>query len=162
MRATLQRFARTSVKSLGANCLILTQAEVMTHDKPTLQTDAELLDILDELKAREPIFHHPELGTDRATLEAMTDPDFWEVGASGRRYSREYCIDTVVKRYEGDYEDDWETRDFHLRQLASDCYLLTYTLIENELRVTRRSTIWRRTEDRWTIVYHQGTIVEDA
>ena len=134
----------------------------MTHNEPTLRTDPALLDILDELKAREPIFHRPELGTDRETFEMMTDPGFWEVGASGRRYSREFCIDNTVKRYAGDYEDDWETRDFHLRQLAGDCYLLTYTLIENGLRVTRRSTIWRRTEGRWTIVYHQGTIVEDA
>jgi hypothetical protein len=30
----------------------------------------------------------------------MTDAAFWEVGASGRRYSREYVITEVLKRYE--------------------------------------------------------------
>src|SRR5665213_635146 len=53
-------------------------------------TSPELLAVLEELKLREPIFHHPEFGTTRQDYEAMTDPQFWEVGASGRRYSREF------------------------------------------------------------------------
>lgn len=45
-------------------------------------------------------------------------------------------------------------------EIAADNYLLTYTLFQGE-RVTRRSTIWRRTGEGWKIMYHQGTIVED-
>ena len=136
----------------------------MDHEEPTLQTDDDVQEVLEELKAREPIFSRPAHGTDRETFEQMTDPDFWEVGASGRRYSREFVLDNVVERHAGEYyEEDyeWETRDFHCRRLAGECYLLTYTLIDHDSRVTRRSTIWRRTDDQWTIVYHQGTIVED-
>jgi hypothetical protein len=135
----------------------------MNHQEPTLQTDDALVDILEELKAREPIFHHPEFGTDREDFEAMTDPEFWEVGASGRRYSREFCIETNLERYaSGGYEDDWETRDFHCRQLGEDTYLLTYTLVEEGTRVTHRSSIWRRDEGQWVVVYHQGTLVQEA
>lgn len=130
--------------------------------EPTLRTDPELLPILEELKAREPIFHHPEFGIDRPSLESMTDVEFWEVGASGRRYSREHCIDLVVRRYSEDYEDDWETQDFYCMRLSKDCYLLTYTLIEERSRVTRRSTIWRQENGQWVMVYHQGTIVQGA
>jgi hypothetical protein len=46
--------------------------------------------------------------------------------------------------------------------LAEDVYLLIYTLLQDRERVTRRATIWRRTADGWKIVYHQGTIVQDA
>ena len=53
-------------------------------------TAPEHLEILTELIQYEPIFHHPEFGTTRQDFENMTDPGFWEVGASGRRYSREY------------------------------------------------------------------------
>ena len=60
--------------------------------EPTLSTAPDLVPILNELMRREPIFHHPEFGTSKADFEAMTDPEFWEVGASGRRYSRTYCI----------------------------------------------------------------------
>lgn len=128
--------------------------------EPNLVTDPRLLDILNELIQREPIFHRPELGTTRADFEAMTAATFWEVGASGRRYSREYVLEELEKRYASPTVDVWETRDFHCLEIAADNYLLTYTLIQGK-RVTRRSTIWRRTVQGWQIVYHQGTVVED-
>ncbi len=56
-------------------------------------------------------------------------------------------------------EDPWETSDFRCQELAAGLYLLTYTLRQGE-RVTRRTTIWRRSEDDWKIVFHQGALVE--
>jgi hypothetical protein len=38
-------------------------------------TDPKLLDVLAELRQREPIFHRPEFGTTRAELETMVDGD---------------------------------------------------------------------------------------
>jgi hypothetical protein len=128
--------------------------------EPALVTDLDLQAVLDELRQREPIFHRPEFGTTRSDFESMTDPAFWEVGASGRRYSREYVLATLEKRSASPAEDLWETRDFHCREIAPDNYLLTYTLLQGE-RVTRRSTIWRRTAQGWKILYHQGTVVEE-
>jgi hypothetical protein len=91
----------------------------------------------------------------------MTDEAFWEVGASGRRYSRDFVIETLIDRYSRPYVDDCVTSDFCCQQLATNLCLLTYTLAQGE-RVTRRSTIWRRDPGVWKIVYHQGTVVEDA
>lgn len=132
--------------------------------EPNLVTDPALVSILEELKRREPIFHQPEFGRTRADLEAMTDPRFWEVGASGRRYSREFCIATVVERHSRSQPDvrEWEAVDFHCTRISADSYLLTYTLIEEGARTTRRSTIWQSAADGWRILYHQGTVVEDA
>jgi hypothetical protein len=127
--------------------------------EPQRKTEARLLPVLEELARREPIFHRPELGVTREAFEAMTDESFWEVGASGRRYSREYAIDTLLARYASPHEDQWETRDFFCQELAPELYLLTYTLAQGD-RVTRRSTIWRRTAIGWRIVFHQGTMVE--
>ena len=89
----------------------------------------------------------------------MTDQEFWEVGASGRRYSRAYVLGTLEERYAEPIEDQWETRDFFCQEIAPNNYLLTYTLLQGT-RVTRRATLWRRTAEGWRIVYHQGTIVE--
>ncbi|GLQ99662.1 nuclear transport factor 2 family protein [Dyella mobilis] len=116
--------------------------------------------VLDELKRREPIFHRPEFGTTRADFEAMTEADFWEVGASGRRYSRSYVLDVLEERSRHPVEDTWETSDFHCREIAADNYLLTYVLRQGE-RITRRATLWRRTAQGWKIVYHQGTVVAE-
>jgi hypothetical protein len=122
-------------------------------------TSPELLAVLEELKLLEPIFHHPEFGTRRRDYENMTDPEFWEVGASGRRYSREFVLDTLENRAPNPEEAAWQTHDFQCREIAADNYLITYTLHQG-LRVTRRSTLWRRTSQGWKILYHQGTVVE--
>jgi hypothetical protein len=131
-----------------------------THAEPVLTTDPELVGVLDELIKREPIFHRPEFGTTRADFENMVVADFWEVGASGRKYSRTYVLDGLERRHSVPHEDIWESKDFHCRQLGHNFYLLTYTLIQARTRTTRRSTIWERTGVGWKIVYHQGTVVE--
>jgi hypothetical protein len=91
----------------------------------------------------------------------MTDPEFWEIGASGRRYSRKYVLETLEARQDDPVDDDaWETTDFHCRELARDLYLLTYTLLQGERR-TRRASIWRRSPAGWVVVFHQGTVVQE-
>ena len=131
----------------------------MADSGPSLETDPNLLGILAELVSREPIFHRPEFGTGRADFEMMVAADFWEVGASGRRYSREVVLAELEKRHAVPHEDIWETKDFRCRKLAPDVYLLTYTLIQDHERVSRRSTIWERSAAGWKIIYHQGTLV---
>jgi hypothetical protein len=128
--------------------------------EPSRITDPALAGILNELVSREPIFHREEFGTTRADFENMTLVDFWEVGASGTRYSREYVLAELERRLQEPSQDIWETSDFHCRRLAADVYLLTYTLLQDRVRKTRRSTIWQQTESGWKIVFHQGTIVQ--
>ena len=127
--------------------------------EPTLTTAAHLRAVLEELKEHEPIFHRPELGTSRRDFENMTDASFWEVGASGRRYSREYILDTLEARSLQRESDIWKTQGFHCLEIAAENYLVTYTLHQGD-RVTRRATLWRRAGAGWKILYHQGTVVE--
>lgn len=132
--------------------------------KPWLATEPRLREILEELRGREPIFHRPELGTARADFAGMTDPAFWEVGASGRRYSREHVLDVLEDRNQVAshlaLEDTWDAVDFACRELGPQTYLLTYTLVQGQ-RKTRRATVWRREGTDWKILFHQGTLVED-
>jgi hypothetical protein len=129
--------------------------------EPVLVTDPALIEVLDELRAREPLFHRLELGSTRAHFEAMTTEDFCEVGASGRAYSREYVLDILDQRYQRNDADEWETSDFYCRRISLDVYLLTYTLSQGE-RVTRRTTLWEHTTGQWKVLYHQGTVVADT
>jgi len=128
--------------------------------EPDLIKQQRHAEVLRQLMRREPIFHRPEFGTTRADFENMTDPAFCEVGASGRRYSREYVLDILEQRHARPIEDEMlKASDFHCLEIAPDNYLLTYTLLQGE-RLTRRSTIWRRQGPAWKIVYHQGTVVQ--
>ena len=129
--------------------------------EPKLTTEPHLLNILEELKNLEPIFHRSESGTTRKDFEEMIETSFWEIGASGRRYSREYVLDVLEERMKNKKEDNWKTEDFHCLEIAPDNYLLTYKLFQDE-RVTRRATLWRKCGEGWKIVYHQGTIVEES
>ena len=130
--------------------------------EPSLKTPTYLMPVLDELRRREPIFHHAEVGARREFFDKMMAPEFWEVGASGRRYDRDYTLDTLVERYSVAHDDDWVAEGFHCLEIAPDNYLVTYTLLQDGKRKSRRSTIWRRTADGWKIVFHQGTLVEKS
>lgn len=127
--------------------------------EPDRTTPPQLAGVLRELMEREPIFHRPELGTTRADFERMTRSDFWETGASGRRYSRAFVLDELERRFSRPHTDIWEASDFCCHELAPALYLLTYTLVQDHVRRTRRATIWQQVEEGWKIVYHQGTIV---
>ncbi len=130
--------------------------------EPDRRTDPALKKVLDQLSKLEPIFHWPEAGTSRGALERMTVEDFWETGASGRRYSRAFVMDELERRMVKPQPDIWETSDFHCRRLAADVYLLTYTLVQDRVRRTRRATIWEKTSEGWKVVYHQGTVVQEG
>lgn len=118
-----------------------------------------LAGVLEELRPREPIFHTAAFGSTRAEWERSTAPDYWEVGASGRRYSRAFILDHLQENPPVDaISAGWMCSDFGLRQLGPQVYWLTYTLRQDE-RITRRSTVWEKNTDGWRILFHQGTIV---
>lgn len=125
------------------------------------KSEASRSKILEELKSREPIFHHPEkFGKTKQDIENQMCDEFWEVGASGNVYTKQDVLDTLLVRYNDlNYQDIWEAKDFELTKITADNYLLTYVLIQDKTRVTRRSTLWRRVNGSWKILYHQGTVI---
>ena len=131
----------------------------MANKSVFTRVDSGLQHVLDELRSREPIFHTERFGRSLEEFERSTAPDFWEVGASGRRYSREFILG--MRSREALVDSDiagWKATGFGLRQVGPDCFLLTYTL-DQQRRITRRATIWERSGEVWRIVYHQGTVV---
>ncbi len=135
----------------------------MNADKePTLDTAQELADTLAELLRLEPIFHWPPSQMTQENLEMMTADDFWEVGASGNRYSRAFCLKVLEERRTSPESAVWKITDAWCRKLADDVYLLTYTLLQHNARLTRRATLWQKAATGWKIVYHQGTVVAES
>jgi hypothetical protein len=120
--------------------------------------DHDLVAVTSELQAREPLFHRTERGTSRADFEAMTTEDFWEVGASGARYDREFVWSTLETRYAVAAPEEWSTDDFACRPLSADTYLVTYRLRQHD-RTSRRATTWQLVNGDWRALYHQGTEV---
>jgi hypothetical protein len=130
----------------------------MTHGERFAHVDPDLLPVFEELRRREPIFHTRDFGSTRADFEKTMAPDYWEVGASGRRYSREFALRTLDENPPVDAAAaGWRSWDHGLRRLGPGTYLFTYTLLQVD-RLTRRATIWQKTSEGWRILYHQGTL----
>ncbi len=125
---------------------------------PTLLLDGKLQPILSLLKTLEPLIYAANAGKTRDYFEALLAENFWEVGASGLRYSREYVLDELEKRLQHPRDEAWHTSEYHLQQLSENDFLLTYTL-HQPTRVSQRASIWRKKDERWLLVYHQGTVV---
>ncbi|HEU4636556.1 MAG TPA: hypothetical protein VFS41_10285, partial [Edaphobacter sp.] len=91
-------------------------------------------DILSQLIALEPIFHRfehlPERSPRRADFVSMMAAGFFEIGASGRLYSRDFILEVLEERFTASAPppDVWQTSEFRLLQISSDTWLLTYLL----------------------------------
>jgi hypothetical protein len=112
--------------------------------------------VLAALTALEPLFHAPG-GMSRAEFEALTAPDFVEVGASGRRYDREEVWAVLAERFAaGDPEPPFDLTQAAVRRVGAASWVLTYHLRFGDRR-SRRVSVWEHVDGRWRVVYHQGT-----
>ncbi|MGA7155507.1 MAG: DUF4440 domain-containing protein [Acidobacteriaceae bacterium] len=135
----------------------------MARVTPFFTTDPTLLPLLAELIAHEPIFHRPQFASTLDDFDRLMAPDYWEVGASGRRYGRAFILQMLAENPPIDAATArWRISGQALRRLSpaneTATYLLTYSLRQSD-RLTRRSTLWQSTPEGWRILYHQGTVV---
>ncbi|MFE1950575.1 DUF4440 domain-containing protein [Streptomyces sp. NPDC059524] len=98
----------------------------------------------------------PAVRRDDAQSGALLDPEFFEFGASGRRWDvesmRELMGSTPVEP-----EHPVEVTEMAGVLLAPGLVHLTYRTDEGDRRV-RRSSVWRRhPEAGWRLYFHQGT-----
>ncbi len=89
--------------------------------------------------------------------ELLAD-DFIEIGSSGRIFDKHATIDAL--RYESPVEI--LLTDYQARILAPDVILVTYRAVRTASASTPttqslRSSIWKRLDGRWQLVFHQGT-----
>ena len=115
--------------------------------------------VTQELAQREPIFHRPEYGTSRRDFDQMMDDNFWEIGASGKIYSRSAVLDVLEKCHASPVTEQFKVTDFGCRCISENTFLVTYQLEQDGGRLSRRSTLWQFSGNRWKILYHQGTLI---
>ncbi|OLZ59008.1 DUF4440 domain-containing protein [Streptomyces amritsarensis] len=106
----------------------------------------------------------PGVRASRVLADRLLDPEFVEVGASGRRWDRETML-AALPGLEGGAEDGplYEPAGMAGVELAPGVVHLTYeTVIDG--RRARRSSIWRTSADGagWRMYYHQATPVPEG
>ncbi len=107
-------------------------------------------DDLDEVVAHERALLSDRVRSDPAAVGALLDPAWTEVGASGRRWSREEVLAVVAPL------DDPELEVLEVERLAPDVALLVWRS-RVDGRTALRSSVWVRTGGRWRQRFHQGT-----
>ncbi|MFD3535469.1 DUF4440 domain-containing protein [Streptomyces sp. NPDC058664] len=108
----------------------------------------------------------PEVRLSRALAAELLDPEFVEVGASGRRWTYEEML-AALPEMAGSDEDGtrYEPEGFTGVLLAPGLVHLTYETLRDGHRA-RRSSLWRRAPgapdgSRLRMYYHQGTPVPE-
>ena len=93
--------------------------------------------------------------TSPALVDALLDPEYSEIGASGRLWTRAEIIDALAGERRSDPILD---EQMTARVLTAELVLLTYVSDAGGRRA-RRSSLWRRSGGRWRVLHHQGTLL---
>ena len=99
----------------------------------------------------------PAVRADPARLAQLLHPSFLEIGASGRRWTREEMIAALVASPDADVDVD----ELLAEHVAPEVVLVTSRTRRGDA-AARRSSLWVRVGGRWLVRFHQGTPIPPA
>ncbi|SFN06564.1 hypothetical protein SAMN05192571_11434 [Pleomorphomonas diazotrophica] len=127
---------------------------------PAAHPDMELFRVL-ELK-----LHRPEVRRSPDAVRALLADEFIEFGSSGRIYDKASIIEALAGEPAAEAALIPDVLDFAACPIAPDVVLVTYRSSRRPdgaaARTTLRSSIWKLTDGRWQMLFHQGTVVPPA
>ena len=102
----------------------------------------------------------PAVRTSREHADNLLDENFIEFGSTGRVWDRESMLTAMA----GDLsvaEDPIRAADIHGVRLSENIVHVTYVTTWRGA-TSRRSSLWRRTDGRWRLYFHQSTPTRDS
>jgi hypothetical protein len=99
----------------------------------------------------------PVVRSDVGILDQLIDDEFVEYGTSGQTYSKADVLELLPKEPHFEIEG----YDFELIPLSEHVGLLRFKtrrkIDSGSVSISLRSSIWRRTDKGWSLLFHQGT-----
>lgn len=114
----------------------------------------------DHILALEKKLARPDIRRDDAQMRRLLADGFVEIGASGTRYDKAEILTLLAG--ETDFAA-YVIEEFRLDTLSDTVALATYMIPprtdgEGNLKGgSRRGSVWQRIDERWQLVFHQGT-----
>jgi hypothetical protein len=103
----------------------------------------------------------PEVRCSTERLAALLAEDFVEFGSSGRVFNKKQIMAALAK----ETPTKRSLTDFETTMLSEEVALVTYRATRRSKAGARaahtlRSSIWRRSNGQWQMVFHQGTLTK--
>lgn len=118
------------------------------------------MSLIEQLKAYETILVKPEIRPSSFDLTELIDENFVEFTSTGKTLNKQQVVDFLFN----EKTSNNSLSNFNLIQLSNDTVLLTYHYIKfvnDEKTQSLRSSIWKFSNDKWQILFHQGTITKN-
>jgi len=117
----------------------------------------------EEIRALEERLLDPDVRASSEDLDKLLSDDFVEFGSSGRVYSKKLVIESLGRQLE---KEHFSIYDFRAQSLGNGVVLATYRVIRYEDVSGKevhslRSSIWKRENGCWRMIFHQGTPMQD-
>ena len=128
--------------------------EITAEEMVAVASSTTVRSAVDDVLGFEMELLRPEVRASRERLESLLDDDFVEIGASGRRWTREAIIGDLVAVPK---LDDVAVSEEQVRRVSDDVILVSYVTTTGQRRVVRTSW-WRRSAGTWKCFFHQGTV----
>jgi hypothetical protein len=122
--------------------------------------DNELVE--SQLRKLETDLLQPEVRRSPEALSSLLAEEFCEFGSSGRTYTKQAIIDYLPTQSPLGVSID----DFSVTILAAGVALVKYRAARRSQSVpgesiSLRSSLWVRRDNRWQMIFHQGTKVSE-
>ena len=113
---------------------------------------------IENLRGLEELLARPDVRRSPGELARLIADDFREFGSSGRIFDKQQILEALQKQA----PCELSLRDFGAVLLAPNVALVTYCGTarfsgSTTASYSLRSSIWRRRDDQWEVVFHQGT-----
>lgn len=100
----------------------------------------------------------PQIRKSGQDLSNLLADEFLEIGSSGRTYNKSDVINALSAECPG----NMQISEFHMKLLSPDIALATYRILQTNketgsLRHFLHSSIWKRNDGGWQLLFHQGT-----
>lgn len=115
------------------------------------------MDLKNEIYKLENLLLQPEIRKSPEKLKELLSDDFKEFGGSGMVLDR----DKIIELLPLETDTEFKMSDFSVKKLSPDTVLATYKVAKIEagkMSESLRSSIWKKTQENWQMVFHQGTI----
>lgn len=111
----------------------------------------------EHLRKLEEMLLTPDIRTSATELSNILADNFFEIGSSGKILHK----DRIAP--EGIGVVNMQLSEFEIHPLSDEIVLTTYRIFNKETQqYTLRSSIWKYMENRWQMVFHQGTKTDSS